>query len=73
MLRKTTSAHSSQKGKYPAEPSATKGREARDVMIGLAKTCMKLKMSFYHYLGARLGVAGPLIPPLANLIPPAPA
>jgi hypothetical protein len=50
-----------------------KGREARDVMLGLAKTCMKLKVSFYHYLGARLGVVGPQIPPLASLIRPAPA
>jgi hypothetical protein len=36
-----------------------KGREARDVMLGLAKTCMKLKVPFYHYLGARLGITGP--------------
>ena len=45
-----------------------KGREARDVMLGLAKTCMKLKVSFYHYLGVRLGIVGPQIPHLANLI-----
>ena len=50
-----------------------KGRDARDVMLGLAKTCMKLKVSFYHYIGARLGIAGQTIPPLANLIRPAPA
>jgi hypothetical protein len=47
------------------------GRDARDVMLGLAKTCMKLKISFYHFLGARLGV-GPPIPHLATLICPAP-
>jgi Transposase IS66 family len=52
---------------------SNKGREARDVMLGLAKTCMKLKVPFYHYLGARLGIAGPKIPPLASLIRPAPA
>lgn len=45
-----------------------KGRDARDIMLGLAKTCMKLKLSFYHYIGARLGIEGPTIPPLANLI-----
>ena len=28
-----------------------KGRQARDVMLGLAKTCMKLKIPFFHYLG----------------------
>jgi hypothetical protein len=49
-----------------------KGRDARDVMLGLAKTCMKLKVPFYHYLGSRLGV-GPQIPPLASLIRPAAA
>ena len=50
-----------------------KGRDARDIMLGLAKTCMKLKVSFYDFLGDRLGVPGQKIPPLANLIRPAPA
>src|SRR6516225_7281564 len=44
------------------------GRLARDVMLGLAKTCAKLKISFFHYLGARLKIPGPEIPPLATLI-----
>jgi hypothetical protein len=47
-----------------------KGRDARDVMLGLAKTCMKLKLSFYLYIGARLGIEGPAIPPLPSLIRP---
>src|SRR6266849_501688 len=50
-----------------------KGRDARDIMLGLAKTCMKLKLSFYDYLGSRLGLPGPPIPPLAGLIRPAPS
>ena len=50
-----------------------KGRDARDIMLGLAKTCMKLKVSFYDFLGDRLGVPGQKIPPLASLIRPAPA
>jgi hypothetical protein len=50
-----------------------KGRDARDVMLGLAKTCMKLKLSFYDFIGDRLGIPGPKIPPLATLIRPAPA
>ena len=50
-----------------------KGREARDIMLGLAKTCVKLKLSFYDFLGDRLGVPGQKIPPLASLIRPAPA
>jgi len=40
---------------------------------GLAKTCMKLKLSFYEFIGARLGIPGLKIPPLASLIRPAPA
>src|SRR5271157_5464032 len=50
-----------------------KGRTARDVMLGLAKTCAKLKISFFHYLGARLGIPGPRLPPLETLIAPTPA
>src|ERR1700758_4480926 len=49
------------------------GRDARDIMLGLGKTCMRLKLSFYEFLGARLGVPGPQIPPLAELIRPAPS
>jgi len=50
-----------------------KGRDARDVMLGLAKTCMKLKLSFYDFIGDRLGIPGPKIPHLATLVRPAPA
>lgn len=45
-----------------------KGRDARDVMLGLAKTCAKLNLSFYHYLGARLGTAASPVPPLPSLV-----
>ena len=50
-----------------------KGRQARDVMLGLAKTCKKLKIPFFDYLGARLGIPGPAIPHLATLVSPAPS
>jgi Transposase IS66 family len=50
-----------------------KGRQARDVMLGLAKTCKKLKIPFFDYLGARLGIPGPAIPQLAALVSPAPS
>ena len=50
-----------------------KGRNARDVMLGLAKTCAKLGLSFFDYIGDRLGVPGPKIPPLATLVNPAPS
>jgi hypothetical protein len=49
-----------------------KGRQARDVMLGLAKTCMKLKIPFFDYLGARLGIPSPTIPDLATLVRLAP-
>jgi len=42
-------------------------------MLGLAKTCAKLKISFFHYLGARLGIPGPDVPHLETLIAPTPA
>jgi hypothetical protein len=44
----------------------------RQYVVGL-KTCMRLKVSFYEFLGARLGVPGPQIPPLAELIRLAPS
>jgi hypothetical protein len=46
------------------------GRVARDVMLGLAKTCRKLRVSFWRYLGDRLGIpgTGQLIPPLNQLV-----
>jgi hypothetical protein len=37
-------------------------------MLGLAKTCMKLRIPFFVYLGARLGIPGPNIPHLATLV-----
>ena len=49
------------------------GRDARDIMLGLAKTCMKLNLSFYEFLGSRLGIAGTKIPPLAELVRPVPS
>lgn len=46
------------------------GRIARDVMLGLQKTCRKLGISFYSYLGdrLRLNADGSKIPPLADLV-----
>ena len=45
------------------------GRIARDVLLGLMKTCRKLGVSFYRYLGDRLRVPGAApIPPLPDLV-----
>ncbi len=59
---------------YPKQgPSAvcnrTAGRTARDVMLGLVKTCSKLGVSFFRYLGDRLHVPGAItVPPLPDLV-----
>jgi hypothetical protein len=45
------------------------GRDARDVLLGLMKTCMKLGVSFFLYLGDRLGIPNTEpIAPLPDLI-----
>jgi hypothetical protein len=45
------------------------GRACRDAFLGLLKTCQKLGISFWSYLGARLGVPDtPAVPPLADLV-----
>jgi len=47
------------------------GRDCRDAFLGLAKTCAKLGISFWDYLGARLSAAGagelPFLPDLVRL------
>ena len=45
-----------------------KAREARDVMLGLAKTCRRLIIPFFDDLSARLGIPGRDIPDLATLV-----
>jgi len=45
------------------------GRDCRDAFLGLYKTCAKLQIAFWDYLGDRLAVPGaPMIPDLAQLI-----
>jgi len=45
------------------------GRDCRDAFLGLAKTCRKLGVAFWDYLGARIGVIGaPAVAPLSDLI-----
>jgi hypothetical protein len=56
------------KRKISGGTMSDKGRRARDVMLGLAKTCSKLGVSLFHYLGDRLGLPGPKIPDLATLV-----
>lgn len=42
---------------------------ARDALLGLLKTCRKLGVAFFAYLGDRLGVPGaPAVAPLPDLV-----
>jgi len=56
------------KRKVSGDTMSCDGRIARDTMLGLMKTCRKLGVSFYHFLGDRLGLAGKTVPPLATLV-----
>jgi hypothetical protein len=50
------------------------GKAARDTMLGLMKTCAKLKISFYQFLGDRFAVNGaPSVQKLPTLVRLAPA
>ncbi len=45
------------------------GRDCRDAFLGLGKTCAKLGVAFWDYLGSRLGVSGQrVVPPLPGLV-----
>ncbi len=45
------------------------GRDGRDTFLGLMKTCQKLGVSFWDYLGARLAIRkAPAVPPHPDLI-----
>jgi hypothetical protein len=44
------------------------GRTALDAMLSVMKTCKKLDISFWDYLGDRLGIQGLAIPPLAEFL-----
>ena len=45
------------------------GRDGKDAFLGLGKTCRKLRISFWEFLGSRLGaVVTNVIPPLSDLV-----
>ncbi len=56
--------------KISAGTRSDAGRDARDAFLGLMKTCAKQAISFWDYLGDRLGVPdAPAVPGLAKLFP----
>ena len=57
------------KRKVSAGTRSDAGRDCRDAFLGLGKTCAKLGIAFWHYLGSRLAVPDvPSVPPLADLV-----
>jgi hypothetical protein len=55
--------------KVSAGTRSNLGRDCRDAFLGLTKTCTKLGVAFWDYLGSRLRVPGQrLIPPLPGLV-----
>jgi Transposase IS66 family len=44
------------------------GRAMRDALLGLMHSCQKLGVSFWDYLGSRLGIAGTDVPSLPDLV-----
>lgn len=54
--------------KLSAGTRSDPGRDCRDAFLGLAKTCAKLGISFWDYLGARLSAAKAVVPFLPDLV-----
>jgi transposase IS66 family protein len=54
--------------KVSAGTRSDQGRDCRDAFLGLAKTCAKLGVAFWDYLGSRLNVLGVIVPSLPDLI-----
>jgi hypothetical protein len=55
--------------KISGSTRSDQGRDGRDTFLGLMKTCQKLGVSFWDYLGARLAIrAAPAVPPLPDLL-----
>src|SRR5215210_6130123 len=55
--------------KISGSTRSDQGRDGRDAFLGLMKTCQKLSVSFWDYLGARLAIRNtPAVPPLPDLI-----
>ena len=57
------------KRKVSAGTRSDAGRDCRDAFLGISKTCAKLGIAFWHYLGSRLSVSNlPNVPLLPDLV-----
>ena len=56
------------KRKVSGGTRSDKGRQTRDAVLGLLKTCSKLGISFWDYLGDRFGITPGTVPPLGDII-----
>ena len=57
------------KRKVSAGTRSDIGRDCRDAFLGLSKTCAKLGIAFWDYLGSRLDIEGsPAVPYLPELV-----
>jgi hypothetical protein len=56
------------KRKISGGTRSEQGRTCRDAFLGLLLTCAKLGVSFWDYLGHRLGVTGADAPYLPDLV-----
>lgn len=57
------------KRKISGGTTSALGRTARDVLLGLMKTCGKLGVTYFGYLGDRLHVPRSItVPPLPDLV-----
>ena len=55
--------------KISAGTRSDHGRDCRDAFLGLAKTCTKLSVAFWDYLGSRLQIPGQrIVPYLPSLV-----
>lgn len=54
--------------KISATTRSDDGRNSRDAFLGLLKTCFKLGISFWEYLGDRLGITTGTVPRLDALV-----
>lgn len=56
------------KRKISLGTQSDRGRDTRDALLGLMHTCTKLGVSFWRYLGNRLGVTNDAVPYLPDLV-----